>query len=511
MKGVVALDKLADVFKERQGQLWSALLEHIELSMIALFFAILIAVPLGIYLTKKQKAAEGIIGITAILQTIPSLALLGLLIPLFGIGKVPAVIALVTYALLPILRNTYTGIKEVDPSLIEAARAMGMNRRQRLVKVELPLATPVIMAGIRTAMVLIVGTATLAALIGAGGLGDIILLGIDRNNSALIILGAIPAAALAILIDVFLRQFEKMSFKKSLLTFVVIGVAAIFIIAIPSITTQGQKKIVIGGKLGSEPEILINMYKLLIEQDTDFSVELKPGLGKTSFVFNALMSGSIDVYPEFTGTAISEFLKETAVSTDRKQVYDQARTGMLTNYDMELLKPMSFNNTYALAVPKELAENEALKTISDLEKVRATIKPGFTLEFADREDGYRGIQKLYGITFADVKTMEPKLRYTAIQSGDINLVDAYSTDSELEQYQLYVLDDDKHLFPPYQGAPLLRKETIEKYPEIKEALNKLAGKITDDEMREMNFQVNVNGMSPYEVAKQFLKEEGLIK
>lgn len=171
---------------------------------IALFFAVIIAIPLGIFLTRNKKLAEGMIGITAVLQTIPSLALLGLLIPLFGIGKVPAIIALVVYALLPILRNTYTGIKEVDPSLIEAAKAMRMNGRKRLLKVELPLAMPVLMAGIRTAMVLIIGTATIAALIGAGGLGDIILLGIDRNNTSLIVLGAIPAALLAILFDVLL-------------------------------------------------------------------------------------------------------------------------------------------------------------------------------------------------------------------------------------------------------------------------------------------------------------------
>ncbi len=500
-----------DVLQERQSQLLSAVLEHIQISIIALLISILIAVPLGIYLTKKQKIAEGIIGITAILQTIPSLALLGLLIPLFGIGKVPAIIALVIYALLPILRNTYTGIKEVDPSLIEAARAMGMNSRQRLLRVELPLAIPVIMAGMRTALVLIIGTATLAALIGAGGLGDIILLGIDRNNSALIILGAIPAAILAILFDLILRQFERISFKKSITTFAVLAVASMLIMAIPTFTNQEQKTLVIGGKLGSEPEILINMYKLLIEKDTSFQVELKPGLGKTSFVFNALKSGSIDVYPEFTGTAISEFLKETAVSTDRREVYEQARAGMLKQFKMEMLKPMIYNNTYALAVPNKLADQQNLKTISDLQTIQGRITAGFTLEFADREDGYRGIQKLYGIHFADVKKMEPKLRYNAIKTGDIDLVDAYSTDSELRQYNLFVLEDDKNLFPPYQGAPLVRKETVEKYPEIKTALNKLSGKITDDQMREMNYQVNVNGKSAFEVARQFLQKEGLLE
>lgn len=182
------MSRFTEVFSERKGQLLSALLEHIQISFIALFFAVLIAIPLGIYLTRKPKVAEPIIGVTAVLQTIPSLALLGLLIPLFGIGTLPAIIALVVYAALPVLRNTYTGISEVDPSMVEAANAMGMNSWQRLIKVELPLAMPVIMAGIRTAMVLIVGTATLAALIGAGGLGALILLGIDRNDTALIIL-----------------------------------------------------------------------------------------------------------------------------------------------------------------------------------------------------------------------------------------------------------------------------------------------------------------------------------
>jgi osmoprotectant transport system permease protein len=504
------MTNFAAVFKDRQSELLSALLQHIQISFIALFFAVIIAIPLGIYLTRRQKIAEGVIGITAVLQTIPSLALLGILIPLFGIGKLPAIIALVVYALLPILRNTYTGIKEVDPSLIEASKAMGMNFKHRLIKVELPLAMPVIMAGIRTAMVLIVGTATLAALIGAGGLGDLILLGIDRNDSSLIILGAVPAALLAILFDVLLRSFERVSFKKTSVFVGVIAVAALLMMIVPQALKTNQKEIVIGGKLGSEPEILINMYKLLIEKDSDLHVQLKPGLGVTSFVFNALNTGSIDVYPEFTGTAISEFLKQTAISTNKEQVYEQAKKGMLEKYHMEMLNPMKYNNTYALAVPAKLAAKQHLNTISDLKPVEASMKAGFTLEFSDRVDGYRGIKKKYGIQFSSLKTMQPKLRYNAVKRGDINLVDAYSTDSELRQYHLHVLQDDKHLFPPYQGAPLLRVETVKKYPQIKKALNKLAGKITDDEMREMNYEVNVKGISAAKVAKDYLKKHGLL-
>ncbi len=502
------MNELGEVFQERKNEILSALVEHIQISFIALFFAVLIAIPLGIYITRHKKAAEGIIGITSVIQTIPSLALLGILIPLFGIGRVPAIIALVAYALLPILRNTYTGIKEVDPSLIEAAQAMGMNSRKRLIKVEIPLAMPVIMAGIRTAMVLIVGTATLAALIGAGGLGDIILLGIDRNNTNLILLGAIPAALLAILFDYLLKKFELLSYKKSLITIGIIGIVALTMILTPMIGEQ-DRKIVIAGKLGSEPEVLINMYKILIEEETDLQVELKPGLGKTSFIFNALQSGSIDLYPEFTGTAISEFLKDTAKSTDREEVYNQAKEGLMEQFNMVLLKPMQFNNTYALAVSKELASQYQLETISDLKAIENDVKAGFTLEFSDREDGYRGIQSLYGIQFPNLVTMEPKLRYVAVETGEINLVDAYSTDSELRQYELKVLEDDQHLFPPYQGAPLLREETVQKYPELVDALNQLAGKITDDEMREMNYKVNVEGEKPYDVAEDYLEKEGL--
>ena len=369
---------------------------------------------------------------------------------------------------------------------------------------------PVIMAGIRTAMVLIVGTATLAALIGAGGLGDIILLGIDRNDTYLILLGAIPAAILAIVFDFLLKRLERNSYRKSLITIGSIAVIALGIMITPLLANQ-DKEIVIAGKLGAEPEILINLYKLLIEEETDLQVELKPGLGKTSFVFNALESGSIDIYPEFTGTAISEFLKETASSTDRDEVYQQAKDGLLEKFNLVMLEPMQYNNTYALAVSKELAEQYQLENISDLKAIVSDVKAGFTLEFSDREDGYKGIQSLYDIELPNLVTMEPKLRYVAVESGEINLVDAYSTDSELQQYELKVLKDDQNLFPPYQGAPLLREETVEEYPEIVDALNKLAGKVTDDEMREMNYEVNAEGKSPSDVAKNYLQDKGLIQ
>jgi len=178
---------------------------------------------------------------------------------------------------------------------------------------------------------------------------------------------------------------------------------------------------------------------------------------------------------------------------------------------MEFLMPMKYNNTYTIAVSEDIASEHNLTKISDLENIEGNVKAGFTLEFVDREDGYKGIKKVYGLNFDNIKTMEPKLRYSAIKSGDINLLDAYATDSELEQYNLKVLEDDKNFFPPYQGAPLMLKKTLEKYPQIKEPLNKLSGKITEDEMRKMNYEVNVEGKSSKDVAKEYLEKEGLLK
>lgn len=504
------MSELFSTLNDRKGEVLTTILEHIQISFIALLIAILIAVPLGIALTKTKRLSEVVMNIAAILQTIPSLALLGLMIPIFGIGRVPAIIALVVYALLPILRNTYTGIKEVDPSLIEAAKGIGMKPMRRLTKVELPIAMPVMMAGIRTAMVLIIGTATLAALIGAGGLGDLILLGIDRNNTSLILIGAIPAALLAIMFDLILRYMEKLSYKKLLITVGAMILIILLVIVVPLFGKKGDT-ITLAGKLGSEPSIITNMYKILIEDETDDTVDVKDGMGKTSFLFNALKSDDIDGYLEFTGTVLGELTKEDLKSKKEDAVYQQAKQSLEKKYDMTMLKPMKYNNTYALAVKKDFAKENNIKTIGDLKKVEDKIKPGFTMEFNDRPDGYKAVSKAYGLNLSNVKKMEPKLRYTAVEKDNINLIDAYSTDAELKQYDMVVLKDDKHVFPPYQGAPMFKEKFLKQHPEIKKPLNKLEGKISDEEMQEMNYKVTVKNEDPYNVAKHYLKKEGLVK
>lgn len=200
----------------RQGDLWLALLRHMELVGISMLIAICIGIPLGIIITRVSFLEGPILGLAGILQTIPSLALLGFMIPFFGIGMTTAVVALFLYSLLPIIRNTFAGIKDVDKSVIEAAKGMGMTKRQILFKIQLPLALSVIMAGIRTATVINVGTTTLAAFIGAGGLGDFIFLGISRNIDALIIIGAAPAAVLALVLDFLLGRLELLATPRGL-------------------------------------------------------------------------------------------------------------------------------------------------------------------------------------------------------------------------------------------------------------------------------------------------------
>ena len=505
------MSKLLLTFQERFGDWLTALGQHLQLSLLTLMIAIFISIPLAIYLSTRHRASNWVLQIAGIFQTIPSLALLGLFIPIMGIGTLPALTALVIYALFPILQNTITGLRGIDPSLEEAGVAFGMTKWERLKKFEIPLAMPVVMSGVRTSAVMIIGTATLAALIGAGGLGSFILLGIDRRNYSLILIGAISAALLAILFNIVLKWMEKAKLRTifSAFAIMVIGLGVSYA---PSIIPHKEKEnLVIAGKLGPEPEILMNMYKLLIEENTDMTVTVKPNFGKTDFLYQALKKGDIDIYPEFTGTVTESLLKDKPkVSHDPKAVYKVARDGIQQQDHLSLLKPMAYQNTYAVAVPKKIAQTYGLKTISDLKKVEGELKAGFSLEFNDREDGNKGLQSLYGLNL-NVATMEPALRYEAIQKGNIQITDAYSTDPEIAKYDLVVLEDDKQLFPPYQGAPLMKEALLKKHPELEGILNKLAGNITEKQMSQMNYQVGVEGKPAAQVAHDFLVQEGFIK
>lgn len=504
------MSNLVTTFIERSDQWKVALLEHLQISLISLFIAMLIAIPFAIIVANKKKISEVTLQIAGIMQTIPSLALLGLFIPLLGIGKISAIVTLVIYGIFPILQNTISGLRGIDPVLKEVATAFGMTRFEKLKTYEIPLAMPHIIGGIRTSSVMLIGTATLGALIGAGGLGSFILLGIDRNNTNLILIGAISSALLAITINGLIKYMEEKKIKTIVSVFLISFV--ILLVSTFSFGKESSKNLVIAGKLGAEPDILINMYKDLIEEDTDIKIDLKPNFGKTAFLFEALKNKEIDIYPEFSGTITSSLLdkKIEDLSNDPDEVYEKAKDAIYEQDKLVFLKPMKYQNTYAIAVKKSFAEENGLEKISDLKKIEDKIKAGFTIEFNDREDGNKGLQSLYGLNFNAV-TMEPKLRYTALDKGYINLIEVYSTDSEIITHDLKILENDKKLFPPYQGGPLLREETIKEYPEIKDALEKLSGKITAEEMTKLNYKVDVEGEDASDVAREYLKENNLIK
>ena len=369
------MSKLLATFQERFGDWVTALGQHLQLSLLTLLLAIFLAVPLAIYLSTRKKASNWVLQLAGIFQTIPSMALLGLFIPIMGIGTLPALTALVIYSIFPILQNTITGLQGIDPSLEEAGVAFGMTKWERLKKFEIPLAMPVIMSGIRTAAVMIIGTATLAALIGAGGLGSFILLGIDRNNASLILIGALSSAFLAIAFNLLLKWMERAKLRTIFTAFAVmiLGLGASYA---PNIIPHKEKdNLVIAGKMGPEPEILMNMYKLLIEENTNMTVTVKPNFGKTDFLYQALKKGDIDIYPEFTGTITGSLLQPAPkVSNDSEEVFKAARDGIKKQDNLVLLKPVAYQNTYAIAVPKSIAEEYQLKTISDLKGVQDKLK-----------------------------------------------------------------------------------------------------------------------------------------
>ncbi|WNS84155.1 ABC transporter permease/substrate-binding protein [Neisseria sp. DTU_2021_1001991_1_SI_NGA_ILE_055] len=494
------------------AELWQMLLTHLWLSGLALLAAVAIAVPAAALFARRQRAAEAVLQFTNILQTIPSLALLGLLIPFVGIGSPPVLIALTLYALLPIFQNTYLGLTQIDQSIQDAYTAFGLSRWQSLWRIELPMALPAMISGIRTAAVLIVGTATLAALIGAGGLGNLILLGIDRNNMTMTFTGALLSALLAVGVSGIIGLLQKSRRKLAIILALAVGLGALGLSQISF--RPATKNVVIAGKMGSEPDILINMYKLLIEREnSNVKVTVKPNFGKTTFLFSALNSGEIDIYPEFTGTVLEALVQVPTGQKNRHlspdETYQQGKQLLAEQYQLEFLPPMSYQNTYALAVKESYGASHQLNTISDLKQVAPDIRAGFSLEFIDRADGYKGMQAA-GITLKHIVSLEPALRYTALLNDKIDLVEAFSTDAELKQYQLRLLKDDISLFPAYQGAPLMKAEFAEKNPQIVTALNRLAGKISEEEMSEMNYRVKVQGESAENVARDYLEKNGLL-
>lgn len=506
------MNELINTISTHQGQIWQALGEHLLLSMETLLISCLIAIPLGMLLAHSKRAGEVVFQITSIIQTIPSLALLGLLIPFVGIGTTPALIALTAYGIMPIYQNTYSALRNIDPNLEEAADAFGLSRWKKLSRLEFPMALPMILSGVSISLVMIIGTATLAAMIGAGGLGTYIMIGIQQNNNTYLLIGAGLSAILTLAMSGLLK-FMSSSKKHFQVTAAVLAIFAIGLGAsqLPKAFAPKEEEVVIAGKLGSEPDILINMYKDLIEKDNPhIKVTLKKNFGGTSFLFNALKTGKIDIYPEFTGTVLQGLAKKKlATSHDPAKTYQLAKGLMADEDQLTYLPPMNYQNGYDLAVTQSFAKKHNIKSLSDLAKLGTSLTAAFDPDFANQQDGYLGLKKEYELNFK-VKTMEPALRYKAIASGKVEVVDGYTTDPQIKQYDLVALKDDKSFFPPYQGAPLMKTAFAKKHPGIIKSLNKLSGKITESEMQEMNYKVTDKHESASKVARQYLKEHGLL-
>lgn len=515
---------------QNKDQILSLTIEHIKLTAIAVGLAILIGVPLGILISYAKKLNKPVLGIANVIQAIPSMALLGFTIPFLGIGTLPAIVMVVLYSLLPIIKNTYTGIQNINPETIEVSKGIGLTKLQILTKVQIPLALPVIMAGIRISSVTAVGLMTMAAFIGGGGLGFLVFSGIRTVNNYQILAGAIPACILALFVDYLVGLVEKLvtpislqitagskekRMKKRKMQKIILSITATLIIiafVIPSIgnMSKSNKVIRIGSKDFTEQLVLANMFSDLIEEKTDITVKRELNLGGTQVCFSALRSGNIDLYFDYSGTAYGDTLKYP-LNTDMEEVYNTVKKDFKEQYHIGVLKQMGFNNTYVVAVRKETAEQYNLKSVSDLKGIAPKLKIGTTFEFLNRADGLPGLTSHYGLQFKDMIGLDGAARYLALMNQETDVVDAFSTDGLLKKFDLVTLKDDKQFFPPYYAIPLIREETMEAYPELVPIIEELGTALTEDIMIDLNYKVDELQMEPDVVARDFLVESGFIK
>lgn len=509
-------------FFEFIQQNWAELLaltrEHLLLVFVSTAFAVLIGVPLGIFLTRKKALQTWVLGIANILQTIPSLALFGLLIPIAyigGIGAKTAIIALTLYSFLPIIRNTVTGISGVDTRTREAAVAMGMTDWQILRMVELPLSAPVILTGIRVAVVIAVGVATVAAAVGAGGLGTYIFRGLRQNDNNLLLAGALSSAILALFCDFALGQFEKSfdykkraesSRRKFIAGISLALVLAIFVFSLiqnPKSKIQNSEIIRVGSKDFTESVILAEILAQMLER-RGITVERQFELGG-NLTHDALLSNNLDVYPEYTGTAFTAILKQKPI-TDTQQVYDETKREYAEKFALSLSPPLGFSNDFAILIRGDVARKNNLKTISDAVPLSQNWQAGFGQDFMSRADGYRGFAQKYNFNFVkQPREMDLSLTYKALQSGQIDIIAGNSTDGLISALDLFQLADDKKYFPPYQAVFIARNDKVEI---LRETFEKLNNAISTDDMRRLNYSVDGEKLTPKQAAESWLNAKG---
>jgi osmoprotectant transport system substrate-binding protein/osmoprotectant transport system permease protein len=485
-------------------------LQHVLLVGASTTAAIALAVPLGVFAARRPRVGAPVVWIANVVQTIPSLAMFGFLLPLpfiGGLGARVAVVVLILYALLPVVRTTIAGIRGVDPALVEAGTALGMTPRQLLWRVQLPLAVPSIVAGIRVAAVIGVGTATIAAAVGAGGLGEYIFRGLSMVDPTVILAGAVPAAALALIVDGALLLAERAlrrgrrarpMITAALVAVVLIGTGA----ALVSRPAAGRGVIRVGSKNFTEQIVLGEIVAQQLER-AGFTVERRLNLGGTFICDRALRGGDIDVYVEYTGTADAAVFKQPT-DTDPARVLDRVRQ-LYAAAGLTLMPPLGFGNTFAILVRGEDARRLGLRTIEDAARVTPRWQAGFGYEFLQRADGFPGLSQKYGLTFAaPPRAMDLSLIYRAVATRQIDLTAGDATSGLIAAYDLFMLDDNRHYFPPYDAVPVARAATLLRYPAMRAALDALGGRITVDDMRRMNQAVDAGHAEPAAVARAFL-------
>jgi osmoprotectant transport system substrate-binding protein/osmoprotectant transport system permease protein len=496
----------------RQQELVTLVGQHVLLVAVSTTIAVAIGVPLGVFAARRPRLASPLVGIANVVQTVPSLAMFGFLLPVplvGGIGARTALAVLVLYALLPIVRSTIVGITGIDRSVREAGVAMGMTTRELLWQVELPLALPSIIAGVRVAAVVGVGSATIAAAIGAGGLGQYIYRGLSMVDTTVILAGAIPAALLALIVDGGLLWLERRLSRRRRTgqrraALAVAGVlAALALAGSAAIATHSSGAIVVGSKDFTEQLILGEIVAQTIERETGLPVQRRLNLAGTLICERALLAGDIDVYVEYTGTALTAIFHRPP-SNDREIVMNTVRQ-LYADSGRTLLPPLGFDNTFAILVRGSDARDKGLRTIDDAARVAPQWRAGFGYEFLERPDGYRGLAKTYNLAFrTPPQVMELTLTYRALASGQVDLIAGDATAGLIKSLDLLQLEDNRHYFPPYDAVPVARATTLLRYPQVRKALEGLRGRISATDMREMNYKADSQRENPDEVARRFL-------
>lgn len=491
-------------------------IEHILISLLAISIASVLGIILGIIISEYRKFSGLILGTVNILYTIPSIALLGFFITITGVGNTTALIALIIYALLPIIRSTYTGIVNINPLIIEASEGMGSTKLQQLFKVKLPLALPVLMSGIRNMVTMTIALAGIASFVGAGGLGVAIYRGITTNNSAMTFLGSLLIAILALVFDFILGLIEKRLTNHKRVKYkinsklIILGLFIVIFGAYFSLNLKKDKTINIATKPMTEGYILGQMLTELIEQDTDLKVNITNGVGGgTSNIHPAIVKGEFDLYPEYTGTSWEAVLKKEASYDESK--FDELQKEYKEKYNLEYVNLYGFNNTYGLAVNKDIAKKYNLKTYSDLAKVSNNLIFGAEYDFFEREDGYKELQKVYNMNFKKQIDMDIGLKYQAMKDKKIDVMVIFTTDGQLAISDVVVLEDDKKMYPSYRAGTVIRSEILSEYPELKPVLEKLNNILDDKTMADLNYQVESEGKKPEDVAREYLQEKGLLE